>query len=524
MRDQLARRLRVLHVREHDHHRSAADAQRHVRHRVPEVRLDVLGLDRVQRFGDTPKLNRAAFGFDEARDPIIERHHADAVAVRLRDPGQHQRGVDGVVELVQVASRRGHEAPAVERDHHLLPALRLDLDDHRAVAPGGRGPAHAPHIVTTHVVAQAGERGRRAGRPRPPHAGHRAEPAPQRELDALDRDDVRKNRDLLRFRQLDLTAPPPVFAPDLQVDGAKPIGASLRRKCAVGQPEPSAGVESACDLTRLRPQPRRSVVRHLGQQACSGSVLDRHRDLFGLAKRERFGGRAPNRVTGPARHEGEVSRRDDHKTGVIDDGDQSEHRRNHGQRDQTRADGDGRDEPGLGREAPNEAQAAHQRLGLIGAARRARLYRGGTTRLATASSTLSGVWPATSASGRRISRWRNAGASSALTWSGVTKSWLSKAAKARAASAQCWTEKPSICRSKSSRLAAVGSPCRRDLVATRSCSTIWKVSSPSSLLMTRPRAPASQRTSSCSGRSSFRGGAGVGTAEISHTATPQAAF
>src|SRR5947207_389560 len=215
-----------------------------------------------------------------------------------------------------------------------------------------------------------------------------------------------------------------------------PAGAVMRRpqSSAIITCCPRSASTSMTTGRSRRAETRRSVVRHLGQQACSGSVLDRHRDLFGLAKRERFGGRAPKRVTGPARHEGEVSRRDDHKTGVIDDGDQSEHRRNHGQRDQTRADGDGPDEPGLGREAPNEAQDAHQRLGLIGAARRTRLYRGGTTRLATASSTLSGVWPATSASGRRISRWRNAGASSALTWSGVTKSWLSKAAKARAAS------------------------------------------------------------------------------------------
>ncbi len=60
--------------------------------------------------------------------------------------------------------------------------------------------------------------------------------------------------------------------------------------------------------------------------------------------------------------------------------------------------------------------------------------RGGTTRPATTSSTLSGVWPATSASGRRINRCLNAGASSALTWSGVTNSAPSKAANARAAS------------------------------------------------------------------------------------------
>jgi len=54
--------------------------------------------------------------------------------------------------------------------------------------------------------------------------------------------------------------------------------------------------------------------------------------------------------------------------------------------------------------------------------------RGGPTRLATASRPLSGVWPPTSASGRRTRRCRNAGASSALTWSGVTNSAPSNAA------------------------------------------------------------------------------------------------
>src|SRR2546421_12314246 len=151
-------------------------------------------------------------------------------------------------------------------------------------------------------------------------------------------------------------------------------------------------------------------------QACGRSILDGHRHLFRLAERERFGHHAFDRISGTARQQGKIARGDDAQSRVENDRDEAEHRRDDRQRDQARAYRRRPDEPGLGREASDEAQ------------------RGGTTRLATASSTLSGVWPATSASGRRIKRWRNAEARSAFTLSGVTNSLPSNAASTRAAS------------------------------------------------------------------------------------------
>src|SRR6202165_4383199 len=102
---------------------------------------------------------------------------------------------------------------------------------------------------------------------------------------------------------------------------------------------------------------------------------------------------------------------------MIGNGDKAQHWRGDRQRDQRRADRNRPEQAWLRRKSANHLA-----------------QRGGTTLVATASRTLSGVWPPTSASGRRMSRWRKAGARSAFTWSGVTKSEPSNAASALAAS------------------------------------------------------------------------------------------
>jgi len=114
-------------------------------------------------------------------------------------------------------------------DHHLLTAFGLDLDHHRVVAPRGCGPAHAPDVVAAHVVTQPRKRRRRSGRLRASKARHRAQAASESELDALDGDDVWKHRDLALKLQSQLPPPPPVSAPDLEVDRAEPVGAAARR-------------------------------------------------------------------------------------------------------------------------------------------------------------------------------------------------------------------------------------------------------------------------------------------------------
>ena len=81
MRDELARRLGILDVRQHHDHRSPSNAQREVRHRVPEIGLDVLRPDGVQRLRDPAQLSRTALRLDEPGDAVVEGHHADAVAV-----------------------------------------------------------------------------------------------------------------------------------------------------------------------------------------------------------------------------------------------------------------------------------------------------------------------------------------------------------------------------------------------------------------------------------------------------------
>src|SRR5207253_10141571 len=148
---------------------------------------------------------------------------------------------------------------AVDRDDDLLAALSLDLDHNRAVAPRGCSPAAASHVIAAHVVAQTRERSRGAGRLCASHADHRAQSPPQRQLDALDRNDVRKYRNLALLRQPDLAPPPSLIAPDLQVDRTELIRAAARRVRAVRHLEHAAGVELAGDLTRLGPENGRGM-------------------------------------------------------------------------------------------------------------------------------------------------------------------------------------------------------------------------------------------------------------------------
>jgi len=228
VRDQLARRLGILHIREHDHHRSPSDAERKVRHGVAEIGLDVFRLHRIERLGDAAQLSSTALRLDEPGDAVVEGHHPDAISEGLRDPGQHQCGVDRVIQLVEVARGSGHQSTAVERDDHLLSTFGLDLDHDWAVASGRGGPAHAADVVPADIVAQARECSRRTRRPGAAHPHHGSQPSSQRELDALDGDDVREHRGLRRLCQPDLPAPPSLVTPHLQVDRTEHVSASLR--------------------------------------------------------------------------------------------------------------------------------------------------------------------------------------------------------------------------------------------------------------------------------------------------------
>ena len=185
---------------------------------MAEIGFDVLRLDGIERFGQPADLGAAALGLDEACDVVVERHQPHAVSISLGDPGEHQSRIDCMVQLVEVSRRRGHETTAIERDHHLLPALRLHLHDDGTVAPSSRCPAHAPDVIAANVVAQACERGRGARRTRATEAHHGAQAASQRQLHALDGDNVGKDRHLMWMLQADLPAPPAFIAPDLEID------------------------------------------------------------------------------------------------------------------------------------------------------------------------------------------------------------------------------------------------------------------------------------------------------------------
>ncbi len=115
------------------------------------------------------------------------------------------------------------------------------------------------------------------------------------------------------------------------------------------------------------------MVGNLAEKAGRCRVLHHDGHLFGLAQRKRFGHRAPQDVSASAGQQRKVARGDDHEAQVVYDRHEAEQRRGDREGDECRSDGHRPDELWLRRQAADQAQ------------------RGGTTRLATASSTLSGV-------------------------------------------------------------------------------------------------------------------------------------
>src|SRR5579859_1063541 len=194
---------------------------------MTKVGLDIVGLDRVQGLGDALQLHAPALRLYERFDLVVEGHQSNAIAMSLRDPGEHQSGVDGMVELLQVAGGRGHQPSAFDGDHDLLATLGLDLDHNGPVATCSCSPADPPDVVAANIVPQPCERGRRSRWTGPPQSGRRAKSAPQAELDAFVGDDVRKDSDLAWMGQPDLPKPPTRVAPHLQVHRSEAICPAL---------------------------------------------------------------------------------------------------------------------------------------------------------------------------------------------------------------------------------------------------------------------------------------------------------
>ena len=290
-----------------------------------------------------------------------------------------------MVELGHRARPGRHQPAAVEQDHDLLAALRLQLHRHRLVAPCGGLPVDPAGVVARYVVAQAGEGGRRARRPGPALAGPVGHAPAESQLVLPDRQHVRVNSRPLWCRQPDLACPPAAPAPDPEIDGAEIERSPLGRVDRVDGDPLAAAVEAAPNLAPIRMELVRDMVRQHHLEACGAAVPGPDQDLLPCAERERVGQVAPGFPADPGRQGGRVADDQDHQDGVVGDRRQPEPGTELGERDEDGTDAGGDQQAGA-REQPAEAVADPSQ-------------RGGVTWAMTASRTLSEVLPATSASG-----------------------------------------------------------------------------------------------------------------------------
>ena len=81
----------------------------------------------------------------------------EVVLKRLADVGEHEDGVDGMVELGEGADAGSHHAAHVEAEDDVLAMLALVDGGDRLAAPRGRLPAHVLVVVVGDVVAVVAE-------------------------------------------------------------------------------------------------------------------------------------------------------------------------------------------------------------------------------------------------------------------------------------------------------------------------------------------------------------------------------
>ena len=144
----------VDHLGEEHDQRPLAQPLAQLREGAFEVGLDEVGVDVVHRvrdaLGGPPPAGRGQIGAHLR----VERHQAQLIAGARRDVGQHQHGVERVVELREPGALGGHEPPAVEQADDRLVALLLVLADDQAAPPRGRLPVDVAVFVVAPVLAQ----------------------------------------------------------------------------------------------------------------------------------------------------------------------------------------------------------------------------------------------------------------------------------------------------------------------------------------------------------------------------------
>ena len=133
--------------------------------------LDQLGEDVVDGVDQPVDPPRAAAGGDVGPDPVGVGEQADLVAPEQGDVGEHQHGVEGVVERREPAAGvAGHHPAAVDQEDDPLALVGLVGPDGELPPAGGRLPVEVAGLVPLGVVAEPLELVVGPQPPRPPDA------------------------------------------------------------------------------------------------------------------------------------------------------------------------------------------------------------------------------------------------------------------------------------------------------------------------------------------------------------------
>src|SRR5581483_10530993 len=112
-----------------------------------EIRLGPARLDVVHSIGERAQRARSGNWRLVAEHPIVEQCDAAAVASLERRAAEHQRRVDGTVELAPASRIGSHETSAVDHDHHVAMALDLEAADDATPKTRGGFPVDSPRVV-----------------------------------------------------------------------------------------------------------------------------------------------------------------------------------------------------------------------------------------------------------------------------------------------------------------------------------------------------------------------------------------
>jgi len=238
----------------------------------------------AQRVHDSAALHDTRARREIQPHHIIEHHQADTVALRDRGRAQHQRRVDGVVELREPPGHRRHHAASVEHQQDALAALLLVVP-HRQPLVARRGlPVDLARIVTGDVIPQALELAA------PHHGADALRPGLSQQSRAVLQVVLREvhiariHPDRRRARPLGLPREKPPRTAPAQVDIAKRELAPARCRHRVEERHPRSGCCPKDDPLTIRHEIDGAVIGGNAAHIPPAAVLDAEQHMVLLAR------------------------------------------------------------------------------------------------------------------------------------------------------------------------------------------------------------------------------------------------